>query len=149
MHDGEIFMPITLDKKLPAVDISFRKYFLLWMMFDNSPDIRPMILLVFWIMPTKEATETQLLRLLANTPLQNNVDFLYMASHKSGVTRKGRAYGELYKTLRISWIITMTAFDCTGRLSKRWTWAGEADPGLEWAIQPHYGSLVWTLPWIQ
>ena len=36
-------------------------------------------------MPTKEVTETQLLRLLANTPLQINVEFLYMASHKSKI----------------------------------------------------------------
>ena len=33
-------------------------------------------------MPTKEVTETQLLRLLANTPLQINVEFLYMTSHR-------------------------------------------------------------------
>ncbi len=46
-------------------------------------DIRPINVLILNLMPTKEATETQLLRLLANTPLQINVDFLYMASHKS------------------------------------------------------------------
>ena len=56
-------------------------------------DIRPINVLILNLMPTKEATETQLLRLLANTPLQINVDFLYMASHKSK-KYSGRAYGE-------------------------------------------------------
>ena len=46
-------------------------------------DIRPMDFLIVNLMPTKEVTETQLLRLLANTPLQINVEFLYMTSHES------------------------------------------------------------------
>ena len=59
-------MPIKLDKELPALDI-----------------LRPMDFLIVNLMPTKEVTETQLLRLLANTPLQINVEFLYMTSHES------------------------------------------------------------------
>lgn len=45
--------------------------------------IRPLQILVVNLMPKKQNTEVQLLRHLANTPLQLQVDFLYMASHHS------------------------------------------------------------------
>lgn len=77
-------MPITLDKKLPAVDLLRQEN--IFVMDDKRAvhqDIRPMKLLIVNLMPTKEATETQLLRLLSNTPLQVEIDFLYMTSHES------------------------------------------------------------------
>lgn len=46
-------------------------------------DIRPLKLLILNLMPNKIDTEIQLLRLLSNTPLQIDVDFLKMVSHKS------------------------------------------------------------------
>ena len=77
-------MPIKLDKELPALDILRKENVFI---MDNKrakhQDIRPMDFLIVNLMPTKEVTETQLLRLLANTPLQINVEFLYMTSHKS------------------------------------------------------------------
>ena len=77
-------MPITLDKKLPAVDIlRSENIFVMDDVRATHQDIRPITVLILNLMPTKVATETQLLRLLANTPLQINVDFLYMASHES------------------------------------------------------------------
>ena len=77
-------MPITLDKKLPAVDIlRSENIFVMDDVRATHQDIRPMNVLILNLMPTKVATETQLLRLLANTPLQINVDFLYMTSHES------------------------------------------------------------------
>ncbi|MFC3932295.1 homoserine O-acetyltransferase MetA [Streptococcus dentapri] len=81
-------MPITLDKKLPAVDILNNEN--IFVMDDkraSNQDIRPIEVLIVNLMPTKEATETQLLRYLSNTPLQINVDFLYMATHESKNTR--------------------------------------------------------------
>lgn len=45
--------------------------------------IRPLKILILNIMPTKIITETQLLRLLSNTPLQMEVDWIHMASHES------------------------------------------------------------------
>lgn len=48
-----------------------------------SQDIRPLRVLVLNLMPIKETTELQLLRLLGNTPLQIDVDFLHTASHQS------------------------------------------------------------------
>lgn len=77
-------MPITLDKKLPAVDIlRSENIFVMDDFRATHQDIRPMNVLILNLMPTKVATETQLLRLLANTPLQINVEFLYMTSHES------------------------------------------------------------------
>lgn len=91
-------MPITLDKKLPAVDILRSEN--IFVMDDKratSQDIRPIRVLIVNLMPTKEATETQLLRLLSNTPLQLEVDFLYMVSHESKNTREDHL-ATFYKT---------------------------------------------------
>lgn len=49
----------------------------------RTQNIRPLKILVVNLMPKKANTEVQLLRHLANTPLQLEVEFLYMASHKS------------------------------------------------------------------
>jgi homoserine O-succinyltransferase len=48
-----------------------------------TQDIRPLELAIVNLMPTKEATETQLLRLLSNTPLQINVQLLSIGGHVS------------------------------------------------------------------
>lgn len=77
-------MPIKLDKELPALDIlRSENVFIMDNKRARQQDIRPMEFLIVNLMPTKEVTETQLLRLLANTPLQANIDFLYMTSHES------------------------------------------------------------------
>ncbi|MGT2828324.1 homoserine O-succinyltransferase [Streptococcus hillyeri] len=81
-------MPITLDKKLPAVDIlRSENIFIMDDKRASHQDIRPMEVLILNLMPTKEATETQLLRHLSNTPLQLNVDFIHMKSHESKNTQ--------------------------------------------------------------
>ena len=46
-----------------------------------TQDIRPLKILILNLMPTKPVTETQLLRLLGNTPLQVEVDFIYTATY--------------------------------------------------------------------
>ena len=48
-----------------------------------SQDIRPLKFIIINLMPTKIETETQLLRLLSNTPLQIEVTFLKMTSYVS------------------------------------------------------------------
>jgi homoserine O-succinyltransferase len=53
-------------------------------MYDNraySQDIRPLRILILNLMPTKIVTETQLLRLLSNSPIQIDVDFIYTSSY--------------------------------------------------------------------
>ncbi|MDQ0222700.1 homoserine O-acetyltransferase MetA [Streptococcus moroccensis] len=77
-------MPIKIDQGLPAVEVlRSENIFVMDDQRANHQDIRPLNVLIVNLMPTKIVTETQLLRLLANTPLQLNVDFLQMVSHKS------------------------------------------------------------------
>lgn len=81
-------MPIRIDKKLPAVEILQTEN--IFVMDDQRAahqDIRPLKILILNLMPQKIVTETQLLRHLANTPLQLDIDFLYMESHQSKTTR--------------------------------------------------------------
>lgn len=81
-------MPIRIDKKLPAVEILRTEN--IFVMDDQRAahqDIRPLKILILNLMPQKMVTETQLLRHLANTPLQLDIDFLYMESHQSKTTR--------------------------------------------------------------
>lgn len=64
-------MPIRIDKKLPAVEILRTEN--IFVMDDQRAahqDIRPLKILILNLMPQKMVTETQLLRHLANTPLQ-------------------------------------------------------------------------------
>lgn len=75
-------MPIKIDKKLPAVDILRSEN--IFVMDDERAehqDIRPLNILILNLMPQKPVTETQLLRHLANMPLQLRIEFLYMTSH--------------------------------------------------------------------
>lgn len=75
-------MPIKIDKKLPAVDILRSEN--IFVMDDERAehqDIRPLNILILNLMPQKTVTEAQLLRHLANTPLQLRIEFLYMTSH--------------------------------------------------------------------
>ncbi|MGT2907182.1 homoserine O-acetyltransferase MetA [Streptococcus dentiloxodontae] len=91
-------MPIKLDNQLPALDIlRSENVFIMDENRASTQDIRPMEVLILNLMPTKEVTETQLLRLLANTPLQINVDFLYMTSHESKNTHAAHMEN-FYKT---------------------------------------------------
>ena len=53
-----------------------------------SQDIRPLQILVLNLMPTKIETETQLSRLLGNTPLQVELEFLHTSSHESKNTSR-------------------------------------------------------------
>lgn len=77
-------MPIKLDTQLPALEIlRSENVFIMDNERAQHQNIRPLEILIVNLMPTKEATEVQLLKLLANTPLQINVDFLYMESHAS------------------------------------------------------------------
>src|SRR5690625_1566990 len=49
----------------------------------KTQDIRPLNIVILNLMPEKERTELQLLRLLGNTPLQVNITFLHTATHRS------------------------------------------------------------------
>ena len=64
-------MPVIIPDKLPAREILAREnIFAIEYNKAIHQDIRPLKVLILNIMPNKEATETQILRLLTNSPLQ-------------------------------------------------------------------------------
>lgn len=77
-------MPINIPKMLPAGEVLKKeKIFVMDEDRANTQDIRPLNILILNLMPEKEKTELQLLRLLGNTPLQVNITFLRTATHES------------------------------------------------------------------
>jgi len=77
-------VPVNVPDGLPAIDILRREnVFLMTERRAESQDIRPLEIAIINLMPTKEATETQLMRLLSNTPLQVNVQLLSIGGHIS------------------------------------------------------------------
>ncbi|CVK20581.1 homoserine O-acetyltransferase MetA [Sporomusa sphaeroides] len=75
-------MPIAIPNNLPAANIlESENVFIMYEDRAYSQDIRPLKVLLLNLMPTKIVTETQLLRLLGNSPLQVEVDFMYTATH--------------------------------------------------------------------
>lgn len=82
-------MPITVVKQLPAIEkLAEENIFVMDTKRAETQDIRPLQILIVNLMPTKEATETQILRALSNTPLQLEITLLYTASHKAANTTK-------------------------------------------------------------
>lgn len=75
-------MPIKIPNNLPATAVLEQENIFV-MNADRaySQDIRPLHILILNLMPIKSVTETQLLRLLGNTPLQVEVDFIYTESY--------------------------------------------------------------------
>ncbi|MGN0108015.1 MAG: homoserine O-succinyltransferase, partial [Hominilimicola sp.] len=77
-------MPIKVPDKLPATrQLRNENIFVMSEKKAMHQDIRPLKIVIVNLMPTKITTETQLLRLLSNTPLQVEIDFLQMDSHQS------------------------------------------------------------------
>ncbi|AWE07527.1 homoserine O-succinyltransferase [Lysinibacillus sp. 2017] len=77
-------MPINIPKQLPAGELLKKeKIFVMEEDRAKTQQIRPLNILVFNLMPEKEKTELQILRLLGNTPLQVDVTFLNTATYES------------------------------------------------------------------
>lgn len=77
-------MPIKIPDSLPAkATLDGENIFVMTEYRAMHQDIRPLNVLILNLMPTKIATETQILRKLSNTPLQVEVGLLHMASHLS------------------------------------------------------------------
>ncbi len=80
-------MPIKVQTNLPAIKVLESEN--IFVMPDDvalRQDIRPLKILILNLMPTKITTETQLLRLLGNSPLQVDIELLQMATHTSKKT---------------------------------------------------------------
>jgi len=77
-------MPIKIPNELPATKIlQDENIFVMTQTRAMTQDIRPLKILLLNLMPTKIDTETQLSRLLGNTPLQIELTLLHTKSHKS------------------------------------------------------------------
>ncbi|WP_028593018.1 homoserine O-acetyltransferase MetA [Paenibacillus assamensis] len=77
-------MPIKVPDHLPAKEVlSQENIFVMDETRAYQQDIRPLKIIILNLMPTKETTETQLLRLIGNTPLQVDVTLLHPATHTS------------------------------------------------------------------
>jgi homoserine O-succinyltransferase len=75
-------MPLRLPDRLPAIDLLKQEN--IFVMDDSrahSQDIRPLRIVILNLMPLKITTETDLIRLLSNTPLQLEVSFMKLQSH--------------------------------------------------------------------
>jgi len=77
-------MPLNLPDQLPAIDLLRKENIFV---FDETrachQDIRPLKIVILNLMPLKITTETDLLRLLSNTPLQIEIDFMKIKGHTS------------------------------------------------------------------
>ena len=77
-------MPIKIDNQLPAHhSLELENIFVMTEDRAVKQDIRPLKIIILNLMPTKIETETQLLRLLSNSPLQLEIDLLQVKSHIS------------------------------------------------------------------
>ena len=110
-------MPIKIPDNLPAAKIlKDENIFIMNETRATTQKIRPFK--NYWflnIMPTKIVTETQLLRLLSNTPLQTEVDWIHMASHDSKNVSKEHLLAFI-RLLMISKITNMMVWLLLGHL---------------------------------
>ena len=77
-------MPLRLPDRLPAIELLKQEnIFVMDTSRASTQDIRPLRIAILNLMPIKITTETDLIRLLSNTPLQVEVDFMKIKSHTS------------------------------------------------------------------
>lgn len=75
-------MPLRLPDKLPAIEILKKEnIFVIDTSRAVTQDIRPLRIVILNLMPLKITTETDLVRLLSNTPLQLDISFMKLKSH--------------------------------------------------------------------
>ena len=75
-------MPIKIDNQLPARhSLELENIFVMPENRAITQDIRPLHIIILNLMPTKVETETQILRLLSNSPLQVDIELLQVKSH--------------------------------------------------------------------
>lgn len=91
-------MPIRIDNELPAKQkLEIENIFVMSNLRADTQDIRPLKIIILNLMPTKLETETQLLRLLSNSPLQLDIELLQVATHKAKNVSKSHM-DKFYKT---------------------------------------------------
>lgn len=91
-------MPIVIDKGLPAYKIlTGERIFVMDSERAFSQEIRPIEIAILNLMPTKETTETQLMRLLSNSVLQVNITLIKTSTYNATHTDAGHL-DKFYKT---------------------------------------------------
>ncbi len=91
-------MPINIPNNLPAYTVlNNENIFVITDSQAEHQDIRPLKIAIVNLMPKKIETETQILRLLSNTPLQVDIEFIQTATHKSKNTSQDHLI-KFYKT---------------------------------------------------
>jgi homoserine O-succinyltransferase len=76
-------MPLNLQKNLPAIELLEKEHiFVMDSLRASEQDIRPLRVVVLNLMPLKITTETDLVRLLSNSPLQVELDFMKIKGHQ-------------------------------------------------------------------
>lgn len=91
-------MPIVINKELPAYRIlTDEKIFVMDSERAFLQEIRPIEIAILNLMPTKETTETQFMRLLSNSPLQVNISLVKTSTYNATHTDKSHL-DRFYKT---------------------------------------------------
>ncbi|MGX8690436.1 MAG: homoserine O-acetyltransferase/O-succinyltransferase family protein, partial [Bacteroidaceae bacterium] len=96
-------MPLKLPDKLPAIEIlKGENIFVMDTSRASHQDIRPLRIVILNLMPIKITTETDLIRLLSNTPLQIELKLMKLRSHTSKNTpvEHMRVFYETFESMR-------------------------------------------------
>ena len=135
-------MPIKIPNSLPAAQVlESENIFFMDAERAYSQDIRPLRLLILNLMPNKSVTETQLLRLLGNTPLQVEVDFIYTESYVPQHTSQDYL-AEFYGTFAEVRHKKYDGFIITGAPVERLLGRGRRDHGVE------QEALLFVVPYL-
>ncbi len=160
-------MPLNLPDGFPAIDLlQEENIFVIDQTRAVHQDIRPLKIVILNLMPLKIATETDLLRLLSNTPLQIEIDFLQIEGHTPKNTPKDhldtfyKTFTEIKKQKFDGMIITgapvehlpFEEVDYWGEISEIFDWAHKhvtSTMFICWASQAglyhHYGIPKYPL----
>jgi homoserine O-succinyltransferase len=93
-----ILMPIRIPKNLPAYEtLSNENIFIMSDTRADTQDIRTLKIIILNLMPKKIETETQIMRLLSNTPLQVDVELMHVKSHRAKNTSENHL-SSFYRT---------------------------------------------------
>ena len=99
-------MPLIIPAQLPAAGaLKEENIFTMNRARAQNQDIRPLKVIILNLMPTKIATETQLARVLANSPLQVEMTLLGMDSHTS--THTSQDHLQISQAPGIRWSCTL------------------------------------------
>ena len=93
-------MPVIIPSNLPAYEtMELENIFIMGKERAETQDIRPLEFAIVNLMPTKIETETQFVRLLSNTPIQINIDFIHTNTHEAKNISKSHM-DSFYKSIK-------------------------------------------------